>query len=208
MSEGKPDSQQALDQQAGPVFSYPVYLDLHGRAVLVVGAGPVGARKAAGLIAAGAEVTVVAPEISDDVRALDPPAAAVVVRSYDRSLLDEVRPWLVITATNVAEVNAHVARDATAAGIWANSADDPVNCGFILPAIHRQGDVTVAVSTGGAAPALAQYVRDRVGELIGPAYARAAVALRRRRDEFHARGETTEGRDWRPDIEAVLRDPE
>jgi siroheme synthase-like protein len=203
VSEGKPD---ALPEQTGPVFSYPVYLDLHGRAVLVVGAGPVAARKTAGLIAAGAAVTVVAPEISGDVRALDPPPVAILVRGYDRSLLDELRPWLVITATDGAEVNAQVARDAEAAGIWVNSADDPVNCGFILPAIHRQGDVTVAVSTGGAAPALAQYVRDRVGELIGPAYARAAVALRRRRGEFHARGDTTEGRDWQSDIETALRD--
>lgn len=206
MTTRKRDERIGAAPAPGPVFSYPVFLDLHDRAVLVVGAGPVGARKAAGLIAAGARVTVVAPDISPDVLALEPPAAAVRTEPYSADLLREVRPWLVVTATNVAEVNAQVSVDAEEAGVWVNSADDPVNCGFILPAIHRQGDVTVAVSTGGAAPALAQYVRDRIAELVGPAYARAAVALRRRRDEFHERGETTEGRDWRPDIEAALAD--
>jgi siroheme synthase-like protein len=186
---------------------YPVLLDLRGRDVWVVGAGPVAARKAAGLIAAAARVHVVAPVISSDMRELDPPPVRIVEAAYSPGILADPRPWLVVTATNVAEVNAEVARDAEAAGIWVNSADDPANCGFILPAIHRQGDITVAVSTGGAAPALAQYVRDRVAELIDARYARAADILRRRRDQLHADGLTTEGRDWRPDIDAALAAP-
>lgn len=184
--------------------NYPVILDLRGRAVLMVGAGPIAARKMQGLLAAGAVVTVVSPQISDDVEALGIPAERVRRRAYEPADLDGHQ--LVMTATNVPAVNAAVAADAMARGIWVNSADDPANCSFILPAIHRQGDVTVAVSTGGAAPALAQYVRDRIAELVGPRYARAARTLRAQRDAMHARGETTEGKDWRPDIERALAD--
>jgi siroheme synthase-like protein len=183
---------------------YPVLLDLHGRDVLVVGAGAVASRKAAGLIAAGARVHVVGTVVLPPMAHLDPAPVRVVAAPYDLTWLEDPRPWLVVTATDDPAVNTQVAADAEAVGIWVNSADDPTNCGFILPAIHRQGDITIAVSTGGAAPALAQYVRDRIAEVIGPAYGRAADVLRRRRDELHAAGQTTEGRDWRPDIETAI----
>jgi precorrin-2 dehydrogenase / sirohydrochlorin ferrochelatase len=191
------------ERNVNPV-NYPVILDLRGRPVLMVGAGPIAARKVQGLLAAGAVVTVVAPQVSSDVEALGLPAERVHRRDYEPTDLDGQQ--LVMTATDVPAVNAAVAVDAMARGIWVNSADDPANCSFILPAIHRQGDITVAVSTGGAAPALAQYVRDRIAELIGPRYARAATILRSQRDAMHAGGETTEGKDWRPDIERALAD--
>ena len=133
-------------------FGYPVTLDLTGVAVLVVGAGPIAARKVAGLVAAGAVVRVVAPDVADE---LDRATVAELRRRpYEPADLDGVR--LVVTATGDAAVDARVAADATAAGIWVNAADQPADCTFILPAIARHGPVSIAVSTDGASPALAR----------------------------------------------------
>lgn len=186
---------------AGDVaFDYPVFLDLTAMPTLVVGAGPVAARKAAGLLAAGAHVVLVAPEVGDEVGALaaDPGVAArVTVRigRYHPSDLDGVH--LVITATNDPAANAAVATDARTRGVLVNSADDPANCTFILPAIARRGRITAAVSSGGASPALAQHVRDRIAaEVLTEQIADASDVLAEERAAIHERGETTEGLDW------------
>ena len=158
-------------------FGYPVVLDLHGVPVLVVGAGPVGVRKIAGLVAAGAVVRVVAPRRR---RATRPGcgSASSVSAPYEAGDLDGVR--LVVTATGVEAVDAAVAADARASGIWVNAADQPVDCDFILPAIARQGPVSVAVSTDGTSPALAVRFRDRIATLLTPELADIGGRPRRR----------------------------
>jgi siroheme synthase-like protein len=125
----------ALDDRAGAVtFAYPVYLDLHGAPVLVVGGGRIGARKAAGLASCGARVRLVATEVSAHVHraALD----EVHARPFDESDLDGRR--LVVTATGDASVDAAISTAARARGIWSNAADQPADCDFILPAIARR----------------------------------------------------------------------
>ena len=102
-----------------------------------------------------------------------------------------------ITATDDPAVNASVAADATARGIWVNSADDPANCTFTLPAVARDGPVTVAVGTGGASPALASHLRGEVEAWlaeIGAADAAASLSAQRR--ELQAAGTSTESIDW------------
>ncbi|HEX4981657.1 MAG TPA: bifunctional precorrin-2 dehydrogenase/sirohydrochlorin ferrochelatase [Ilumatobacteraceae bacterium] len=181
-------------------FGYPVVLDLHGVPVLVVGAGPVAARKIAGLVAAGADVRVVAPEI--DARLDRDGIADVRERVYEPSDLDGVR--LVVTATGVEAVDAAVAADARSAGIWVNAADQPADCDFILPAIARQGPVSVAVSTDGKSPALAAHLRDRIASLLTPALATLADDLAAERSAIRAAGGSTEDRDWSARIDAAL----
>jgi siroheme synthase-like protein len=110
---------------------------------------------------------------------------------------------LVITATGDPEVDRAVAADAEAAGIWVNSADDVDNCTFMLPAVHRDGDVTVAVSTGGASPALAGWLRDRAAAAIGPEAGTLAVLLDEARRDVRAEGRSTEATDW----SAILSGP-
>jgi siroheme synthase-like protein len=177
-----------------------VFLDLQGVHVLVVGGGPIAYRKAAGLADAGAVVTVVAPEVVAELAAL---AATVHLRPYLRGEAAEYQ--LAITATNDSSVNAQVAADAKAAHVWANSADDPENCSFILPAVARRGLVTVAVSTGGASPALAGTVRSQIAEQILTAQVEAAaVELARQRAEIHAAGGSTEAVPWAERVRAAL----
>jgi len=182
-------------------FDYPIMLDLTDVPVLVVGGGRVAQRKVEGLLRARADVTVVAPRIDDGVRALP---VRIVERTYEPSDLDHVR--LVITATDEAAVNAAVSADATRRGIWVNSADDPANCTFTLPAVAHDGEVTVAVATGGASPALASHLRGEIEAWLGEIGAGdAALTLGQQRNEMHANGESTESIDWSDRVRAALR---
>jgi siroheme synthase-like protein len=171
---------------------YPVSLDLHGRACLVVGAGPVAARKARGLLSAGAVVTVIAPEVGDAMAALSP--LVIERRPYARG--DAAAYRLVITATGHPEVDAAVFSDAEASGVWVNSADDPRHCSFILPSVHRDGAVTVSISTSGTSPALATWLRGRLAEEAGPGIGALADLLGRARARLQAEGRPTDTVDW------------
>lgn len=189
-----------VEYAAAMAFDYPVFLDLRDVPVLVVGGGAVATRKAAGLAAAGAQVTVVAPQISDEVAAL---AAHVHQREYRPGDCGGFR--LVFTATDNPSVNAAVAAEATAGGVWVNSADDPANCSFSLPAIARSGPVIVAVGTGGASPALASHLRDRIAaDHLGPHVGRAAADLAHQREEIRAAGGSTEDVDWTDRVRRAL----
>ncbi len=147
-------------------------LDLVGRPCLVVGGGEVGLEKVRGLLAGGARVTVIAPDVADELRDLP---VEVVEAAYAR---DDVRGyWLVVAATPDRTVNRGVFDDCERLGIFCNVADDPELCSFILPAIHREGPIAVAVSTGGASPALAQRLRADIAELLTPKHAELAEEL-------------------------------
>jgi precorrin-2 dehydrogenase/sirohydrochlorin ferrochelatase len=140
---------------------YVACLDLEGRSCLVVGEGAMAREKVKGLADCGAKVATVTPA------------------EYDASDLDGV--WLVVAATDDEDVNTRVFADAAARRIFCNVADVPELCTFILPAIHRRGDLTVAVSTNGASPALAQWLRDRFAGQIGLEHEQLARELRRLR---------------------------
>jgi len=190
-----------------PRFAYPVNLDLHDVPVLVVGAGRIGARKAEGLVAAGARVRLVATEVSEHIDGID--VAEVRTGHFESADLDGVR--LVVTATGHADVDAEVSRMARARGLWTNAADQPDDCDFILPAIARVGRVTVAVSTDGASPALARELRTVIAESLSDDLATLAEQLSDERAAVKARGESTEHIDWtervRTGIAETVRGP-
>jgi precorrin-2 dehydrogenase / sirohydrochlorin ferrochelatase len=152
---------------------YMACLDLTGRRALVVGGGRVGLEKARGLLDCGAEVTVVAPAVEPEL--LELPVAWIESR-YTGAELDG--RWLVVAATPDRAVNRQVFEDAERRGIFCNVADDPELCSLILPAVHRVDPIAVAVSTGGASPALAQRLRRDIAEVVGPEHARVALQLR------------------------------
>lgn len=149
-----------------PRSPYAVNLDLGDQPVLVVGGGRVAARKVTGLLRAGARVTVVAPtavpEISED------PDVRWFAREYQRGEVASYR--LGITATDQPAVNTQVRVDGDAAGVFVNSADDPTNCSFTLPAVARQGDLQITISTGGRSPGLARWLRRRYEREIRAGY--------------------------------------
>ena len=181
--------------------TYPVNLVVEGRPVLVVGGGPIAARKAAGLVAAGAKVHVVAIHVGDEVKALD---VTHEERPYRRGEVAAYR--LAITATDDPEVNRAVYEDGEAAGVWVNSADDPANCSFILPAVARRGPISVAVGTGGATPALAAHLRRRYEDDLGPEWETAAQLLSEERERLRSAGHPTEGLPWQSALESDMLD--
>ena len=148
-------------------------LDLTGRSVLVVGGGPVALEKIEGLLAAGAEVTVVAPQIVPELVDLD---LTLIRRGYRSE--DLAGKFLVVAATSTTSVNRRVFRDAEALTLLCNVVDVPELCSFILPAVHRHEPIAIAVSTGGASPALAQHLRDQIATVVRPEHAELANRLR------------------------------
>lgn len=148
---------------------YPLFMDLAGRDCLVVGAGMVAARKARSLLECGACVTVVGETPAAAFRALERRGLRLERRHFRAA--DVARQALVIAATDDPAVNAAVATAARRRGIPVNAVDDPPNCTFIVPAVVRRGDLTVAISTGGKSPAAARLVKERVAALLGEEYA-------------------------------------
>jgi precorrin-2 dehydrogenase/sirohydrochlorin ferrochelatase len=151
---------------------YMACLDLRGRDCLVVGGGRVATEKVAGLLDCGAVVTVVAPDVDDELKRL---AVRVVQRPFEKAHV--AARFLVVAATNDRAVNIAVSRAAEEQATLCNVADDPELCNFILPAIVRRDPIVVGVSTGGASPALAQRLRTEIAELVGPEHAALARRL-------------------------------
>jgi precorrin-2 dehydrogenase/sirohydrochlorin ferrochelatase len=150
---------------------HPVFLDLAGEPVVVVGAGAVAERKIAALLESGARVTVIAPKATPRLLALaEGGEVRLLARPYGPGDLAGCR--LAYVATDDPEVSRAVRAEATALGVWLNVADQPELCGFIAPAVVRRGDLTLAVSTGGASPALARWIRERLEADFGPEYGR------------------------------------
>ncbi len=181
---------------------YPVSLVVRGRSCLVVGGGRVAAGKVHQLVACGANVHVIAPDVDAAIAA--EPNVAVDRRAYERG--DVAGHRLVFTATSDPAVNRAVHDDAEAAGIWVNSADDPANCTFTLPAVARRGPLTVAVSTGGHSPALATWLRRRLEAELGPEYEVLADLLAAARAAVQADGRSTEGLDWQSALDSGMLD--
>jgi precorrin-2 dehydrogenase/sirohydrochlorin ferrochelatase len=179
---------------------YPVELVVEGRRCLVVGGGRVATVKARGLLECGAPVHVVATVVGPEVRAL--PGVTWDERPYRAG--DVEGYWLVITATDDPEVNRAVHDDAVARRIWVNSADDPANCAFILPARMHRGDLSVAISTGGRSPAFATWMRRRLESEIGPEFADLLDIVAEVRTSIREAGRSTEGLDWQSALDSGM----
>lgn len=165
---------------------YPLFADLRGRRVLVVGAGTVAARKIAALLAAGAEIEVVAAELGERVR--DWLGADVLrhrAREFEPGQIDGA--WLAIAATGDAALNARVFDAASARRVFCNVVDDAARSSFQSPAVVERGPLRIAVSSGGAAPVLARQVRARIEALLDDSLGPLAALLGRWRERLRAR---------------------
>jgi len=165
---------------------FPVFLDLHSRRCLVVGGGKVAERKVDSLLKAGAHVTLVSPEITAEMRlTLDQPHTQYHARAFAETDIDG--HFLIIAATDDANVNAHVAGLANARNIPVNVVDDQSLCSFIVPSVVDRSPVIVAVSTGGASPVLARQLRMRLETMISSQCGELASITEQYRDLVKAR---------------------
>ncbi len=187
------------------ITGYPVNLVVDGRRCVVVGAGRIAARKIDALLAAGAEVHVVAPEVVAEVQAwADTGRLTLERRRFEATDLDVA--WLATTATGVAEVDHAVFAAGEARRVWVNAADDPANCSFTLMSVIRRGDLVVTVGTGGRSPALAAWLRRRLGDELGPEYETLLELLAEAREAVRAGGRSSEEPDWQQALDSGMLD--
>jgi uroporphyrin-III C-methyltransferase / precorrin-2 dehydrogenase / sirohydrochlorin ferrochelatase len=159
---------------------YPVFLKLAGLHVVVVGGGPVAASKLAGLLEAGARVTVIAPQIIDEIRERD---VTVVEAAFRPAHLAGAR-WVVAAATPA--VNREVAYAAAVRGLFVNAVDDTAAATAYLGGVVRRGEVELAISTGGLAPAIAGLLREALDALLPHDLDRWMDVARQAREEWKA----------------------
>jgi len=154
---------------------YPAFLDLEGRLAVVVGSGSLAERRVRTLLRHGADIAVVAPEPGEALRGLEAEGRITLeVRGYVRGDLEDA--FLAVCASGSQEVDRAVRDEAEERRCLVNVAGAPDLSSFVIPSVVRRGDLQIAVSTGGGAPALAKRVRRRLDEEYGPAWA-AYVAL-------------------------------
>ena len=150
---------------------YPVYIQLQGQPCVVIGGGKIAAGKVEGLLAAQANVTVIAPKITARLHDLvQEKQITYLGREYQTG--DLTGAFMVICATDRTEINHAVWQEAAANRQLVNVVDDTPRCNFIAPSILRKGDLTVAISTSGKAPALAVRLKERLQRELGPEYER------------------------------------
>ncbi len=150
---------------------YPLMLRLDGRTCVVVGGGAVASRKVAGLIAAGASVTVISPLLHPELQSLAASGVITVRLSvYLSGALADLHPLLVFAATDNAIVNQQIAEEAHQLGALVDIADSGADSNMLSMSTLRRGPITIAVSTGGASPALAAHLHEKLDGFIGEEY--------------------------------------
>jgi precorrin-2 dehydrogenase/sirohydrochlorin ferrochelatase len=189
---------------------YPVLLRLEGEPVLVVGGGTVGERKVRGLLGVGAVVTLIAPGVVPALRdAAHEGALTWLERSYDADHAASVRAGsyrFVIAATDDPAVNRQVVDDASGAGTWANDASAPDGGPASLPAVHRDGPVTVSVATGGRHPGAARWLRDLLAGAVPAEVVEVLELVDEEQAAALAQGRGVRRPDWRQVLDSGMLD--
>jgi siroheme synthase-like protein len=183
---------------------FPIYLDMQQRPCLVVGGGAVAERKIASLLEAGANVTVVSPDITDNIaRWWKQGSIHLQARRYRAG--DTVGFRIVFAATDDADLNDVVFRECRNSGVWINAADDPSHCDFILPSVLRRGDLAIAISTGGESPALARTIRDELEFYFTGEYDSLLKLASEVRSELRAQGISPPFENWQRALTGDVR---
>ncbi|ADG81997.1 precorrin-2 dehydrogenase/sirohydrochlorin ferrochelatase family protein [Thermincola potens] len=150
---------------------YPIYLNLRNKKCLVVGGGKVAERKVRSLLECGARVYVVSPEVTPALEQLAWEGAITFVRrTYTTTDLEG--SFLVIGATDDEKTNQRIADDCFERNMLVNIVDDPPKCNFIVPAVVRQGALSISISTDGNSPVLARKIKEKLKQEYGPEYAK------------------------------------
>ena len=148
---------------------YPVFLDIKDKKCVIVGGGEVAARKAGRLIDCGADVFVISPRLSPELAEMEKKDLIChIATEYTGHFINDAA--LVIGATDDEKINTRISQDARSKGIPVNIVDDLKRCSFILPAMVKRGDLTIAIGTGGKSPALARHLRQELENKYGKKY--------------------------------------
>lgn len=182
----------------GPTMAkYPIFLELSGRRVVLVGGGAVAVRKAGVLLEAGARLVVVAEEATGVLTTMCTQRGAKLIRSkYAKEYIGEAA--LVVAATDDPKVNHQVYADCQSLGILCNVVDDPEHCDFFVPAVVKRGDLQIAISTEGNCPAYAGHLRKKLEAIFTEEHGRFLTELEQ------IRKKVIEGVDDLADRKAVL----
>jgi siroheme synthase-like protein len=152
---------------------YSIFMNLSRRRCVVIGGGAVAERRVEGLLAANADLTLISPSVTARINALAAEGSIrLLLRRYQNGDLTGFD--LVFVASDDERVNQAVMAEGRRQNLWVNSADDPENCDFILPAVIRRGELTVAISTGGVSPATTRVMREELESYLTPDYASLA----------------------------------
>ncbi len=164
---------------------FPIFVKMAARPALVVGGGPLAAAKIESLLMAGAAVTVVASEVTQEIaRRSESGEIDWLERGFQES--DVKGKVIVFAATGVRESDRAVFPACVNAGVWCNAIDDPEYCDFYMPAIVRRGDLQIAISTNGQSPALAQQIRKDLEMKFDASWSAKLQHLGRRRRQVLA----------------------
>lgn len=175
---------------------YPVVLRVYGRRCLVIGGGEVATRKIGALTRDGADLLIVAPEVSEEIQQLERIGGVQVERRpFEPADLDGV--FLAIVATDNRAVNWQVVTEARARGVLVNVADDPGACDFIVPAVVRRKDIMLTVSTGGHSPAFSRYLREQLTEWLDDARLLLLELMTELRRDLRSAGRPVTSERWR-----------
>lgn len=183
---------------------YPIFLNMADRRCAVIGGGAAAERKAAGLIEAGARVTVLSPALTPR---LDDWARQGKIRHETRAYQagDLAGFELAFVATDDGAVNQAVFLEGREKGVWVNAADDTGRCDFILPSVLRRGELVVAVATGGTSPALSRAIRAELEAHFTEDYSLLAEIVAEVRRELRARSSFPSAEEWQQALDGELR---
>lgn len=165
---------------------YPIFLDIKDKDCLIVGAGPVGVRKAVTLEKCGAKVKIISDRFSAGSDDLQKTAICFVEKKYEKK--DVKGMFLVFAATNNWQLNQQIKKDALELDILCNIADAPDNSDFLLPSIVERGNLIMAVSTSGSSPAMAKKIRQDLECQFGAEYAKLLQLMENIRKSFLSSG--------------------
>ena len=147
------------------MVKYPIFLELSGRRVVVIGGGAVAVRKTQALLAAGARLIVVAERIDKMLTVLYRNKKAELIKSkYSKDYL--AKAVLAIAATNDHQLNRRIYKDCQKLEILCNVVDEPELCDFFVPAVVKRGDLQIAIGTGGSCPSYAGHIREKLEEIF------------------------------------------
>ena len=187
------------------VTYYPIFLNVKGKKCVVVGGGQVALRKVRVMLEHGSDVEVISPDLCPEMAELAVSGTIhALAREYQAE--DLKNAFVAIAATDNSEINRSVVAEARRSAVLVNVVDDAENSDFIVPSYMRRGEITIAVSTGGASPALARKIRSRLEKEMGDEYALLADLVGEVREELRQHKIKIDGDGWQEalDLDQLL----